>query len=66
MYTTEYDLLVAQSKGREFQNEMMAIRLAQSLRAESAKGPSLLDRLVSFASDSLRFTSRDHKASVAA
>jgi hypothetical protein len=66
MYTTEYDLLVAESKRHEFQNEMMAIRLAQRLRAESKQGPSLLDKLVSFASHGLHIGSRDHKLGAAA
>ena len=66
MYTTEYDLMVAQNKSREFQNEMMAIRLAQSLRAESKQGPSLLDKIVSFASHSLHIGSRNHKVGAAA
>jgi hypothetical protein len=66
MYTTEYDLIVAQGKSREFQNEMMAIRLAQSLRAESEHGPSLLDRLISFASHSLHIGSGHHKLGAAA
>lgn len=66
MYTSEYDLIIAEGKYRELQNEMMAIRLAQQLRAESDKGPSLLGKIASFASHSLHIGSHDHKVGAAA
>jgi hypothetical protein len=66
MYTSEYDLIIAEGKSREFQNEMMAIRLAQQLRAESDKGPGLLGKIVSFASHSLHIGSQNHKVRAAA
>ena len=49
-YTTEHDLIVAETRFREFQAEMREIHLAQAIQARNGARPSLLDRLVAMAS----------------
>jgi hypothetical protein len=46
MYSTEYDLLVAEDRFRELQAEMREINTARAIRARGAARPRLLDRLV--------------------
>jgi hypothetical protein len=50
MYTTEYDLIVAQDRSRAFREEMRLLRLAQSAEGKTESRPSLLDRLITFTS----------------
>jgi hypothetical protein len=66
MYPTEYDLIVAEDRGRELQNEMKAIRLGQIARAERMEQPSLLDRLVALTSRGAHIHVSDRKAGAAA
>jgi hypothetical protein len=49
MYSTEYDLLVAEDRFRELEAQMREINIARSIQAGNAGGPSLLDRLVALA-----------------
>lgn len=46
MYSTEYDLMVAEDRFRELEAEMREINMARAIRARSTGHPTLLDRLV--------------------
>ena len=48
MYTTDYDLVVAQDRSRALREEMKLIRLAQAAQVETTERPSLLERLIAF------------------
>ena len=66
MYTSEYDLIVAEDRARALRDEMRAIRLARAARTETADGPSLFDRLVGLASRVAHVQAPRRKIGVAA
>jgi hypothetical protein len=49
MYSTEYDLMVAEDRFRELEAQMREINLAREIQARGLSSPSLLDRLVTLA-----------------
>jgi hypothetical protein len=66
MYTTEYDLMVAEGRARELRDQMQEIRRAQAIQATKADSASLLGRLVTLVSHSRHVRSGDQKVSAAA
>jgi hypothetical protein len=49
MYSTEYDLMVAEDRFRELEAQMREINIARAIQARNGGSPSLLDRLVALA-----------------
>ena len=66
MYATEYDLIVAQDRIRDRQDEARAMRLARAARAEAMVSPGLLDRLIAVVTRSTQVDAPRGKVSAAA
>ena len=46
MYSTEYDLMVAEDRFRELEAQMREINIARAIQAQNSGSPSLFERLV--------------------
>jgi hypothetical protein len=46
MYSTEYDLMIAEDRFRELEAQMREINMARAIQARKGGSPSLLGRLV--------------------
>ena len=66
MYATEYDLMVASDRLRDRRDEMRAIRLARTAKAEALVRPSLLDRLIALTSRGAQVQAPHRKIGAAA
>ena len=49
MYSTEYDLMVAEDRFRELEAQMREINFARAIQARGDSSPSLFERLVTLA-----------------
>ena len=66
MYATEFDLLVAESRRRDLQNEMKAIRLARAAQTTRTAHTGLLGRLVELTSRGAHIQAPHHEVGAAA
>jgi hypothetical protein len=67
MYSTEYDLIVAEDRSCALRDEMRAIRLARAAQqAETADRPGLFDRLAALVSRGAHVQTSHRKVGAAA